>query len=295
MRSASLARSAMRCDGLDACRAGCRDRRVSPPQLAIIADSPYPDDATMPPGPRGSPGGESSSPVAAIATRGLRRTLSCATIAGREQRQVARASGACLRAARTSPSRKSRPAARMCLPGLARPSSRRGRRRPIVSSWMTMASAPSGTTPPVKMRTASPAPSAPRERMARRRASDHAKVSAGRHRPRAPRSRPSTRPARAAVSCARATSCASTRPAASPMATVSHLRSARTPRRCARSLRRRRSLEHVLDAHARGARQPFRRLVAEAARAARQVRVDLAPRGHRHPWPNRSRAGGAMS
>ena len=69
----------------------------------------------------------------------------------------------------TSPSRKSMPARRMCRPVPAASLMTTMSPSRAVSSWMTIASAPSGITPPVKMRTASPACSDARRTAGRRR------------------------------------------------------------------------------------------------------------------------------
>ena len=63
-------------------------------------------------------------------------------------------------ASSTSPSRKSMPAGRICRPGRAASVMVMPPPSTTVSSWMMTASAPSGITPPVKIRTASPAPTA---------------------------------------------------------------------------------------------------------------------------------------
>ncbi|MEY9148061.1 hypothetical protein ABIF00_006045 [Bradyrhizobium elkanii] len=61
-------------------------------------------------------------------------------------------------ASSTSPARKSTPAWRMCRPTLAASVIVMWSPSTAVSSWMITASAPLGITPPVKIRTASPAP-----------------------------------------------------------------------------------------------------------------------------------------
>ena len=125
------------------------------------------------PGRAFAPGSTSSSPVASTATFGRRCTGSCAMVHRRGQRQVAVGEPLAL-------AQQHRRLARSRCP-------RRGRcgRRGVgfsngdvspsraVFSWMTTVSAPSGMTPPVKMRAASPAPTRPVERMAGRDLADH--------------------------------------------------------------------------------------------------------------------------
>ena len=116
-----------------------------------------------------------------------------------------RASRRCPAERSVSPARKSRPLGRTKRPGAA--ASRMVTASPSrrASSWMTIASAPSGIGAPVKMRTASPAAddareAAPGERSRRRRATSPA----GSPRPpRARRSRPWRKRRRAAACAAR--------------------------------------------------------------------------------------------
>ena len=82
-------------------------------------------------------------------------------------------------ASSTSPSRKSMPAGRTCRPGRAASVMVTPSPSATVSSWITTASAPSGITPPVKIRTASPAPIALVERPAGRDLADHLETRSG--------------------------------------------------------------------------------------------------------------------
>ena len=128
---------------------------ASPPQPRTSAATAMPEDEMIWLRPTGSPGITSSSPVDRIATRGFRcteshgRFMAAASAASRVVSRRPALSG-------VSPSLKSRPALRMCRPGLG--ASRIVILSPsaLVSSWITIESAPIGNGPPVKMRTASP-------------------------------------------------------------------------------------------------------------------------------------------
>ncbi len=114
----------------------------------------------MPPGARGSPGRVSSSPVATTATRGLRVTSTSA----RSPAASTATSRGVMRRPRSmsrSPARKSRPRRRTFSPGCGACVMRTLSPSGTASSWITTASAPSGTTPPVKIRTAWPATTRP--------------------------------------------------------------------------------------------------------------------------------------
>ena len=131
--------------GLEACPGRCRDRSASPPAFSTIGGDGRQARGDDLVGPGGSPGRTSSSPVARIATRGLRRTGSVPwpMAAASAMRRASRRWPACSSA---SPARKSRPAGRMWRPGagcLRRRSPSSPERS--ASSWMHDASAPSGT------------------------------------------------------------------------------------------------------------------------------------------------------
>ncbi len=133
---------------------------ASPPLAATSAVSAGPLELTIWLGPMGSPGRTTSSPVARSAMRGLRATISQGwfiAAARPMSRAVSRRPARII----TSPSRKSMPASRMCCPLGVLSSIRTVSPSRVVSSWMTMASAPAGTGPPVKIRTASPAATVP--------------------------------------------------------------------------------------------------------------------------------------
>ena len=128
----------------------------SPPQARTSAATAMPEEETIWLRPTGSPGITSSSPVERMATRGLRRTDSHGRFIAAEQRHVARGQ---------HPAGRERRIARGEVEaGLADVAAGRGAsrmvilpcRRALVSSWMTIESAPIGSGPPVKMRTASP-------------------------------------------------------------------------------------------------------------------------------------------
>ena len=129
-------------------------------------------------GPGSLPGGSSSSPVAMMATSGRRTT--------RQRRRGWR------RRPATAPRHRARVPARAAISPCVKSSPARAdvaaggdrldhldvavaERRAF--SWMRMVSAPSGTGAPVKMRTASPAPTVPAKRRAGRRLADDRKPS----------------------------------------------------------------------------------------------------------------------
>ena len=132
----------------------------------------------MPPSLRASPGRESSSPVATIATRGLRVTEICGKSAAASS-ATSRAERRCPRPSKVSPARKSsarRPHIFLRPWGFLDDDASAFK---SVSSWMTTASAPSGTTPPVKMRTAWPGADRPGKRASRGRFADDGKLRSG--------------------------------------------------------------------------------------------------------------------
>ena len=118
-----------------------------------------PEEETIWLRPTGSPGITSSSPVERMATRGFRctdshgRFMAAASATSRVVSVRPAANG-------LSPAVKSSPALRMWRP--MRGASRMVILAPsaLVSSWITIASAPIGSGPPVKMRTVSPGLSA---------------------------------------------------------------------------------------------------------------------------------------
>ena len=126
-------------------------------------------------GPALLPGGSSSSPVAMIATSGRRTTGSEAWLAaaasderrGIERRGPLRAGGRL----RRNRGRRGGCAGRRRRSRAPRSSSSSTAR---TFSWMAMVSAPSGTGAPVKMRTASPAPTVPANGLPAAAAPDHA-------------------------------------------------------------------------------------------------------------------------
>ena len=128
---------------------------ASPPLAEISAASASALELTIWLGPIGSPGRTISLPVASRAIRGRRRTTSQGTFMA-AARPMSRAPR--IRPAETprSPALKSRPAGRMYWPltGFSRTVTRSP--SASASSWMTTASAPSGTGPPVKTRTVWP-------------------------------------------------------------------------------------------------------------------------------------------
>ncbi len=132
-----------------------------PPALVTIAARPMGFDDTIWSGPGVVPGGTSSSPVARMATTGLRRTasVSCPMAAASVSACASR-----LRPLRRSiwPCVKSTPRARTLAIGFAGSRTITSSPSRSVFSWMTTVSAPSGSGAPVKMRTASRAASRPR-------------------------------------------------------------------------------------------------------------------------------------
>ena len=136
--------------------------RASAPAASSIAFSPKPFEATIWSGPGSSPGITSSSPVGISATTGRRAT---ATRGASIAASSARSTGRSRRGAATRAPAGSRRRPGGCSRRRSRPRGRRSRRRRAsASSWITTRSAPSGTGAPVKIRTASPGPTAPAKR-----------------------------------------------------------------------------------------------------------------------------------
>ena len=190
-------------DGARACRPPPAARSASRPPARTSAASACEFEQTMPPGGIGSPGMAISSPVARMAMRGRRCTLS--------QGWLAAAASPTSRAVSRRPCGHHGVAGREVLAGAADVAGRAGTASftrtvavaAVASSCSRMVSAPAGTTLPVNRRTASPGPTLPSNGWPAGAAPMTRSVAPRSRRRRAGRSRPSRRRRPAAGSAAR--------------------------------------------------------------------------------------------